>query len=152
MGKRYSREDLIQKLYTLSEKEVQGKLVHHPSEVYEVFKAFGFYKVEHFFIATLDTAHRVIKTHVITKGIANKTIVHPREVFVKAVEDRASAIILGHNHPSGTLEASYEDLCITKRLHDAGEILGISVLDHLIVTRDGYFSFTESGTPLNAHN
>jgi DNA repair protein RadC len=92
---------------------------------------------------TLDGSHQTINVHEITKGLANRTLVHPREVFAPAIEDRAVAIIIAHNHPSGKTDPSGEDLDITKRLVDAGTILGIPVLDHVIVGRENYTSLKE---------
>ena len=78
-------------------------------------------------------------------GLLDSNQVHPREVFSDPIADRAASVILAHNHPSGTLEASPEDLALTKRLVRAGEILGIKVLDHLIVTRNGHLSLKQTG-------
>ena len=76
-------------------------------------------------------------------GTLNYNIVHPREVFEPAVKHLAASIILAHNHPSGTLEPSPEDLALNKRLVEAGKILGIQILDHIIVTKTGFSSFKE---------
>lgn len=100
---------------------------------------------ERFVVLTLNGAHEVIKRHVISTGLVNKTVVHPREVFRVAIQDNAVAVILGHNHPSGNTDPSPEDRDITKRLKDAGEIIGIPVLDHIIVGGMGYSSFAEVG-------
>ncbi|HNQ97126.1 MAG TPA: JAB domain-containing protein, partial [Treponemataceae bacterium] len=79
-----------------------------------------------------------------------RTIVHPREVFADPLSDRAAAVIVCHNHPSGQLEPSEEDRSITKRLTGAADILGITLLDHLIISpKGGYFSFVEAGIPLS---
>ena len=88
-------------------------------------------------------------TRVVSLGILNKTIVHPREVFADPLADRAAAVVVCHNHPSGQLEPSEEDRIITRRLAEAGDILGIALLDHLILSpRGGYFSFVEAGLPI----
>jgi DNA repair protein RadC len=102
-------------------------------------------KQEHFVVVTLDGAHHVIKTRVVSKGLVNRTIIHPREVFFPAVRDRACAVIVGHNHPSGKVEPSAEDKEVTKRIKDAGAVMGIPLLDHIIVTKSGYYSFLEQG-------
>lgn len=95
---------------------------------------------------SLNGAHEVIETRVVTIGILNRTIVHPREVFADPIADRAAAIIVAHNHPSGQLEPSEEDIIITRRLSEVGELLGITLLDHLILgSKGGYSSFAESG-------
>lgn len=87
---------------------------------------------------TLDGASRLIDNTIIFQGTLDQSLVHPREIFAKAIEDRAASIILAHNHPSGNLEASADDKRITRGLIEAGELLGIKVLDHLIVTKHGY--------------
>lgn len=100
-------------------------------------------KQEVFAVLTLDGNHNIIKCHEITKGLANQSQVHPRETFVPALEDRAVGIIVAHNHPSGSLEPSNDDLSVTRRLAEAGRLLGIPVMDHLIVTADGFTSLRE---------
>ena len=102
-------------------------------------------KVEYFLVLTLDGAQKPIRVHEITKGLVNRTLVHPREVFRPAIRDNAVSIVLAHNHPSNKLAPSAEDHEITKRLTKAGQIIGISVLDHLILGAYRYYSFSESG-------
>lgn len=98
---------------------------------------------EHFIALYLDGAHNLASYSVVSTGSANSAPVHPREVFQGAVLCGACALIVGHNHPSGELNPSEEDRSVTKRLVEAGKLLGISVLDHLIVSEQGYFSFQE---------
>lgn len=98
---------------------------------------------ECFVVLTLDGSHQLIRAHEITVGLANQSQVHPRETFACALEDRAVSIVAAHNHPSGSLDPSPEDLAWTRRLTDAGRLLGIPLLDHLIVTPDGYASLRE---------
>jgi len=98
---------------------------------------------EHFACVSLDGANSVIASRIVSIGSLNASHIHPREVFADPIADRAAAVILAHNHPSGTLEASSEDIAITRRLKQAGELLGIRVLDHLIVTDSGYFSMQQ---------
>ena len=100
---------------------------------------------EYFVCLSLNGANEVIESRVVTVGLLDSNQVHPREVFADPISDRAASVILAHNHPSGTLEASPEDLALTKRLVKAGEILGIKVLDHLIVTRNGHLSLKQTG-------
>lgn len=99
----------------------------------EVFKKCGGKKQEHFIVVTLDVSLKPIRTHIITKGILDRTIVAPREVFSVAIKDAANSIILGHNHPSGEIEPSDSDINTTIDLIKAGEVLGIPVFDHIIV-------------------
>ena len=96
-------------------------------------------------IMSLDGAHVPISTTVVSVGLLNKTIVHPREVFAKAIEERACTIVMAHNHPSGSLKPSEEDKDVTARIKKAGDILGVKLLDHLIITEDSYYSFLEHG-------
>ena len=91
-------------------------------------------KQEYFVCLTLDGANRLIAKRVITIGTLTASLVHPREVFADAITDRAASIIIAHNHPSGNLEPSRADIDITMRLKDAGELLGIDVIDHIIMT------------------
>lgn len=119
--------------------------ITHPAIAYEALKGFVTRRQEHFIVLTLRTNHEVIRRHVVTKGLLNRALVHPREVFYPAIKDNAAAIIVAHNHPSGNTEPSREDVEVTARLRSAGEILGIPVLDHVIVGRRGYYSFLEAG-------
>ncbi len=102
-------------------------------------------KQEHFMILLLDNKNKVIKTETISIGTINASLVHPREVFVKAIRQHAAAVILAHNHPSGDPRPSAEDRAITKRLLESGELLGIPVLDHVVIGGADYVSFKDSG-------
>ena len=102
-------------------------------------------KQEHFLCLSLNGANEVIEKRVVTVGLLNSSQVHPREVFAEVISDRAASVILAHNHPSGVLKPSPEDITINQQLIDAGEILGITVLDHIIITKKGYLSFKEAG-------
>lgn len=101
-------------------------------------------KQEHFLVLSLDGANRLIAKRTITVGTLTSSLVHPREVFADAITDRAASIIVAHNHPSGSLIASKADLEITRRLKDCGELLGIKLLDHVIVTKTGFAHITLS--------
>ena len=100
---------------------------------------------EHFSILTLDGASKVIKYHNITKGLLNHSLIHPREVYRTAIKDNAHSIIALHNHPSGSLEPSQADITITKQLAEAGKIIGIELLDHIIISRDGVQGMRQLG-------
>ena len=99
---------------------------------------------EHFMILLLDSKNRIVKDEVISIGTLNASIIHPREVFKSAIRESANSIILVHNHPSGDPEPSAEDEQITKKLFEAGELLRIKVLDHVIIGKDNYHSFVET--------
>ena len=100
---------------------------------------------EGFAVVHLNGRHRVIGCELVSVGSLNASIVHPREVFKGALLANASSIILGHNHPSGDPDPSEEDLGITLRLEQAGEVLGLSVLDHVIIAGERSMSFSASG-------
>ena len=119
--------------------------VQNPADCLIHFKSIQRKPQEHFAVVMLDGAHQVMGKKVVTVGIVNRTLVHPREIFREAIKKNAMAIIVGHNHPSGKVEPSEEDREITKRLKAAGEIIGIRVLDHVIISKTGYYSFLEDG-------
>jgi DNA repair protein RadC len=100
---------------------------------------------EYFLCISLNGANEVIEKRVVTIGLLDKSPVHPREVFADVIADRAAAVIFAHNHPSGDLQPSHSDLQLQEQLTEAGKILGIRVLDHVIVSRKGYYSFQEAG-------
>jgi DNA repair protein RadC len=118
-------------------------LILSPRQVWEELKDIRDNRKEHFAVFYLDTQNREIKREVISMGTLNASLIHPREVFEPAVAHLAAHVIVAHNHPSGSLEPSEEDILVTKRLCDAGRILGIELLDHVIVTKAGYTSFKE---------
>ena len=100
---------------------------------------------EYFVCISLNGANEVIEKRVVTIGLLDKTSVHPREVFADVIADRAAAVIFAHNHPSGELQPSEADLRMHEQLTEAGKILGIRVIDHMIIARKGYYSFQEAG-------
>jgi DNA repair protein RadC len=102
---------------------------------------------EHFLVVGLDAKHRVIGTNLVSIGSLTLTIVHPREVFKALILMNASAWICAHNHPSGDVTPSLEDRVLTNRLREAAELLGISLLDHLIFANENKYSFADQGWP-----
>jgi DNA repair protein RadC len=106
---------------------------------------YGAAAVEQFGIVMLDTKHRMIRIKVVSTGSLDATVVHPREVFREAASAAAAAIVLFHNHPSGDPTPSPDDLVLTTRMVNAGDIMGIDVVDHLILADQRYFSLVESG-------
>lgn len=123
----------------------EGVKISTPSDVLPLIRHFADRKQEHFLSITVDGANEVLNVRVVSIGLIDRTPVHPREVFADVVADRASGIIVAHNHPAGNLEPSVADVESTRQLRQAGEILGIPLLDHIIFNRSGYFSFLESG-------
>ena len=116
-----------------------------PATIYNEIRHYGGMKQEHFIVVMLNGAHELLGLNVVTIGLVNRTLVHPREVFSDPIKERATAIVLAHNHPSGNLEPSPDDLDVTARIRKAGQLLGIEVLDHIIFSLDGYRSLMESG-------
>ena len=126
-------------------KDKKANLYLSPQDVWESLRDIRDSKKEHFVVFYLDTNHQEIMREIISVGILNANLVHPREVFEPAVKHVAAQIIIAHNHPSGSTQPSNEDIDVTKRLADAGKLLGIEVLDHVIVTRHNFFSLKENG-------
>ena len=113
--------------------------------VYDYYKnKLGDKKHEYFYCVYLDNAKKIICDKLLFIGTLNQSLVHPREVFKAAYEFSASSIICVHNHPAGSIFPSREDLELTSKLVDIGKILGIKVIDHIIVTKDNYYSFFEN--------
>lgn len=117
--------------------------VNRADDVFKEIEEFKNKQQEHFITLYLDGSNNIIETRVITIGTINQSLVHPREVFSPAIEKRAASIIIAHNHPSGILEASLEDRNVTERLKEAGAILGIELLDHIIISKNCYMSFLD---------
>lgn len=124
-------------------KNKKAELIMSPKDVWEKMEDLRDSKKEHFVIFFLDSRNQIIKREIISVGILDSSLVHPREVFEPAIRYSTSQIIISHNHPSGLLKPSEEDLFMTKRLLEAGKILGIDVLDHIIVCKDEYKSLRE---------
>lgn len=117
--------------------------ISQPSDILPLVIHWADRPQEHFLVLSLNGAHEVLRIRVVSQGILDRTIVHPREVYVDPLTDRAAAIICAHNHPSGSREPSPEDCELTRRLTRSGELLGIPLLDHIIFTESGYYSFLE---------
>jgi DNA repair protein RadC len=100
---------------------------------------------EYFVCISLNGANEVIEKRLVTVGLLNNCQVHPREVFADVITDRAASVVFAHNHPSGELSPSKSDLEIQDQLSHAGKILGINILDHIIISKRGYYSFQENG-------
>lgn len=119
--------------------------IKSPVEALPVVAHYADRKQEHFLTIALNGAHEVMGVYTVSVGLVNRTLVHPREVFAEPLMNRAAAIIAAHNHPSGNTDPSEEDDAITRRLKSAGEIIGIPLLDHVIFSARGYYSYLEEG-------
>lgn len=122
-----------------------GAKIETPEDLLPHVRHYADRKQEHFLCASINGANEILNVRVVSIGLIDRTPVHPREVFADALSDRASAIIVAHNHPSGGIEPSQHDIDVTAQLKAAGEVIGISLLDHIIFNRSNYYSFLESG-------
>ncbi len=132
----------------LQEEKARQEIVsfRNPAEVAGIYQPIlGHRTQESFYVVLLNTAMKRLLDFEVTKGTLDSSLVHPREVFNLAVRNMAKGLIVLHNHPSGKLSPSEEDIRITKRLVESGKILGIEVYDHIIITADGYYSMKENG-------
>lgn len=120
-----------------------GHRIRSAEDAFHLLRHYADRKQEHFFCISLNGANEVICSRVVSIGLLNRTQVHPREVFADPIQDRAGAIIVAHNHPSGNVEPGKDDIETTHRLQEAGELLGIPILDHIVFSLDRYFSFAD---------
>ncbi|HAS82813.1 MAG TPA: hypothetical protein DCS43_09115 [Verrucomicrobia bacterium] len=123
----------------------EGVKIATPADLLPHVRHYADRKQEHFLCASINGANEILNIRVVSIGLIDRSPVHPREVFADALTDRASAVIVAHNHPSGGVEPSQGDINITAQLKAAGEVVGIELLDHIIFNRSGYFSFLENG-------
>ena len=123
----------------------EGSKIETPADLLPHVRHYADRKQEHFLCASINGANEILNIRVVSIGLIDRSPVHPREVFAEALADRAAAIIVAHNHPSGGVEPSHGDIHITAQLKAAGAILGIELLDHIIFNRTEYFSFLEAG-------
>ena len=122
-----------------------GLKIDTPADVLPLIRHFADRKQEHFLSISINGANEVMNVRVVSIGLVDRSHAHPREVFADVLSDRASAVIVAHNHPNGVLEPSQNDINITTQLKAAGAIVGIELLDHIIFNQAGYFSFLEDG-------
>ena len=123
----------------------EGAKIVTPADLLPHIRHYTDRKQEHFLCASINGANEILNIRVVSIGLIDRSPVHPREVFADALSDRAAAVIVAHNHPSGGVEPSPSDINITAQLKAAGEIVGIELLDHIIFNMLGYFSFLEEG-------
>ncbi|VEN72777.1 conserved hypothetical protein [Candidatus Desulfarcum epimagneticum] len=121
----------------------EGIRIETPADLVPHIQHYADRKQEHFLCASVNGANEIINIRVVSIGLVDRSHAHPREVFADPLMDRASAVILAHNHPVGGLKPSIQDIETTQRLRQAGEIMGVTVLDHIIFNKNGYFSFLE---------
>ncbi|WCF05938.1 DNA repair protein RadC [Paenibacillus thiaminolyticus] len=143
--RRRQAEKLLELVRRVME-EAPLRSISKPEDVYQTVAAdMSALDKEHFVIILLDSKNRIISIETISVGTLNSAIVHPREVFKPAITKGAASIICVHNHPSGDPTPSPEDICLTEILIDAGKIIDIDVLDHIVIGTEGYISLREQG-------
>lgn len=117
----------------------------------DVKKVFDYYRMrvsdnqEEFYCVYLDAKKRIIAEKLIFKGTVNHSLVHPRDIYKEAFKENATSVLCVHNHPSGNVIPSKDDILVTKRLKEIGDLMGIKLIDHVIVSKGGYYSFLENG-------
>ena len=126
--------ELWKRQFEVSERPI----IDSPEKAAEQFADIRTKQQEYFICLTLDGANRLIAKRIVSIGTLTSSLVHPREVYSDAITDRAASVIVAHNHPSGNSEPSQADRDVTERLREAGELLGISLLDHIIITKGSY--------------
>jgi DNA repair protein RadC len=135
----------IVKVDGVRDNPLNGNRVINPETAMPYLEQIRDQSSEHFAVLTLNGAGDVINCRVITIGLINHSLVHPRETFRGAILDNAVSIICAHNHPSGSLEPSSQDIAVTRQLSEAGAIIGIQLSDHIIVSKTGFCSMREKG-------
>lgn len=121
----------------------RGQRIARARDAFDLVRHYGDRMQEHFLCISLNGASEVLGTRVVSVGLLNRTQVHPREVFSDPIRERAGSIVVAHNHPSGNVEPGRDDIETTQRLKEAGEILGIPLLDHIIFSSTNFFSLQE---------
>ena len=140
-----NRREALYRELAVMEREHPTTRVRVPADVLPFVARYRKRSSEVFLVLALNGASEVIRVRVVSRGLVNRTLVHPREVYRGAIRDNAVSIVAAHNHPSGSLEPSGEDREVTRRLAAAGATVGIRLLDHVIVSNRGYYSFLEQG-------
>ena len=137
---------LVKESSTLYQTNAGTRYITSPTDVIDVFRNFiGEADREYFVVICLNTKNEPTNLSVVAIGALNKAIIHPREVFKTAILSNAASIICAHNHPSGSSNPSEQDIQVTNRLYEAGELLGIKLLDHLVIGDEEFISMKETG-------
>jgi DNA repair protein RadC len=148
LGKVPSKPPKIRLVYSRNIPEKQRVKISQSKDVVDLFRKIWSSQIEireEFYVLLLDRANKVIGYHVLSQGGTAGTVVDSKLLFALALESLANSIIIAHNHPSGALKPSQQDIKLTRRVKEAGETMDIQVLDHLIITKEGYYSFADEG-------
>lgn len=135
---------LVKESLEYEKNRIKKNAISNPSDIVNYIRTeINDFSKEHFYVISFDVRNRIIGYDEVSKGTLSASLVHPRETFEFAIRRHAAQIIVAHNHPSGDSEPSEDDIRISKRLYDAGKIMGIELLDHIIITKDGYCSLKD---------
>lgn len=145
-GMGYAKAALLSASFEFARRRIDKSTtkINSPADAVPLLFNYASSKKEHFLTISLNGAHQVLSIRVVSIGTINRTLVHPREVFSEVIAESAAAIICAHNHPSGNTTPSKDDIELTERIKESGQILGIDVLDHIIISSCNYFSFKEN--------
>lgn len=135
----------VELLVPVVQEDTVGNAISNASDIHKECQDLSSLAQETFGVITCDQKNRIINRHIVSIGSLTESLVHPREVFRRVILDNAASIAFFHNHPSGEPAPSRADRQLTTRLKEGADLLGIRVLDHVIVGKDKYYSFTESG-------
>lgn len=124
-------------------KEKRQSVIRCPEDIFENVKHYSDREQECLVVISLNGAKEIISEHVISIGTMDKTLIHPREVFSTAIKERAAAIVMAHNHPSGNTSPSPDDIKATLRISECGKMLGIKLMDHIVFSKEQYYSFLQ---------
>ena len=134
----------------ISKRKKKTIKILNPIDIYNEIKKYAKSDQELFLVLTLNPSHDIIGIHIATKGLANKTVIHPREIFKHVFLDNATSLIIAHNHPSNVIiQPSIEDKEITRQINEICELMQIEFLDHLIINKKSYYSFRVDGKIVN---
>ena len=141
------KEINVYRLALVKEKSTPYKAIGRPDDIYAILKSLGLDTAaeEYFYVLCTDCKGQITGIHEVSHGDLSSSVANAREIYKRALLNNSAAVVLCHNHPSGDTYPSDEDRRVTHRLVDAGDLLGIKVLDHIIVGMNGYFSFKQEG-------
>ena len=125
------------------------KVIRRPEDIWNEVKHYAERNQEQLLVLSFNGAGELLSINVATVGLVDRVVMHPREIFAEAIKERAVSVVIVHNHPSGQLTPSQADRILTARISKAGKLLGIKVLDHLIISTNGYYSFREMGVDMD---
>jgi len=134
----------------ISKRKKKTVRILNPIDIYNEIKKYAKSQQELFLVLTLNKNHDILGIHIATKGLVDKTIIHPREIFKHVFLDNATSLIIAHNHPSNVIQPSLEDIEITRRINDISILMEIEFLDHLIINKKSYYSFRVDGKIANS--